>query len=617
MLLAAVLLSVLSRAADVRALTPEQARTPVRVRVRGIVTNLSGWKNSFFFQDGSSGISVDRRDTTDVHPGDDVEIDGDSAPGLFAPVIISNGVRVIGHHRLPEPPLLRFDEIADGQKDSQWIAVRGIVRSAKIEPSWGRQVLFLNIDLGNGSISARVHDFALRDPSTLVDAEVTVRGVCGTNFNDRRQFIGLRLFVNELADVHVERVAPADPFAIPAQPIVSILQFSTLRMPRHRVKVEGVVTYQNPGRMLCIQNGSDGMYVEAEQSTIVQPGTSVEVAGFASPGSYSPMLQSAVFRPGGRPKQPAVFPVQATQVIRRNANMFLGAPYDALLVRMRGELIERVSSSGDELLLLRDGVIFRARIERHSLGALATGSLLEVTGVCTVRTDESREPKAFEIQLRTPADVVVLQEPPWWNLRHSLEALGVAVIVALIGLAWAASLATRVKQQTRALEELARSDVLTGVRNRRAFYEAGEEEVRRARRYRRPFAIAYFDLDNFKTVNDTIGHDEGDRLLIAVADVLRLHTRVTDVIARLGGDEFAVLLPETRGEFARVVLEKLRHALIDAMRQRAWPVTFSVGAIVAETAPESFEALVRDADQLMYSVKKSGKDRLSIEIRAQ
>jgi diguanylate cyclase (GGDEF)-like protein len=617
MLLTVVLLSVLHSARDVRSLPPEQARRALPLHVRGIVTNLSGWKNSFFFQDDTAGISVDRRDTTSVRPGDEVEIDGETAPGLFAPVIISNKVRVVGHRPLPPPPLLRFEEIANGQKDAQWIAVRGIIRSAKIEPSWGRQVLFLNIDLGVGSIAARVHDFALNDPSSLVDAEVTARGVCGTNFNERRQFVGLRLFVNDLAGVQIERAAPADPFAIPTQPIAAILRFDPQQPARHRVKIEGVVTYQSPGRFLYVQNGGDGVYVESDQATIARPGTSVEVIGFASSGAYSPILQSASFRAGGHPRQPAIVTVPASRIITRNANMFLGAPYDGLLIRLRGELIERVNASGVELLLLRDGIIFRARLDHGNLGSLATGSLLEVTGVCTVRADESREPKAFEVELRTPADIVVVEAPSWWNLQHTLEALGVAIVLALIVLAWAGSLASRVKQQTHALENLARSDFLTGVRNRRAFYEAGENEVRRARRYKRPFAIAYFDLDNFKFVNDTLGHAEGDRLLLTVAGVLRTHTRATDVVARLGGDEFAVLLPETTGDAAQAVFEKLRAALLEAMQEESWPVTFSVGGIVAETPPANFEALVKDADQLMYTVKKSGKNRLVLEARTQ
>jgi diguanylate cyclase (GGDEF)-like protein len=83
-----------------------------------------------------------------------------------------------------------------------------------------------------------------------------------------------------------------------------------------------------------------------------------------------------------------------------------------------------------------------------------------------------------------------------------------------------------------------------------------------------------------------------------------------------GGDEFAVLLPETGSEAAHLVLEKLRTTLVETMQEQSRPVTFSVGAIVAETPPASFEALLKDADQLMYTVKKSGKNRLVLEARA-
>jgi diguanylate cyclase (GGDEF)-like protein len=636
---------ILINAHQVRGLPPAEAKLGHPVQVRGLVTNLSGWKSSFFFQDETSGISVDREDTLpEVRPGDEVVIDGLSAPGLFAPVIISRQVRVVGHRALPPAPLLRFDQIATGQEDGQRIAVRGVIRSASIAESWGRKVLFLNVDLGVGNISARVHDFAIGDPASLVDAEVTVQGVCGTNFNERRQFVGLRLFVNDLSDVRIERAAPADPFAIPSQPVAAILQFSTLQMQRHRVKVEGLVTYQKRGQLLYLQNGNDGVYVETTQDTPVAPGAHVEVAGFASPGAYSPVLASSVFHVIGPPGQPHVTAVRASHVIERNANMFMNAPYDALLVKLRGTLIERVSYSGDEMLVLRDGgAIFRARLAGR-LNSLAPGSLLEVTGVCSVRADESREPRTFEIALRTPADVTLIQSPSWWNLQHTLEALGLTVVLVLAAIAWAAMLQRRVKAQTRVIrdqlknlgaheaalesahhrlrealkaeQELARSDSLTGVRNRRAFYEAGQDEARRSRRYHRTFTLAYVDLDNFKVVNDTLGHSEGDLLLVTVAEVLRHQIRSTDVIARLGGDEFALLLPETGDAAAHVVLAKLRGALAEAMQSHLWPVTFSMGAIVCETPPASFEELVREADELMYSVKKSGKGRLTLEVRA-
>src|SRR6266446_2845826 len=260
---------VLTTAKQVRALSSDQAKLGWQVHVRGKVLVLSGWKNSFFFSDGKFGISVDRHDALpELHSGDEVEVVGKSSAGMFAPVIVSDQVHVFGKAELPPAPLRNYPELADGTQDSQWVQVRGVVRAAWIAESWGRNVLFLDIDLGGGYITARVHDFSISDPSSLVDAEVKVRGVCGTNFNERRQLIGLRVFVADMNALAVEKPATADPFSLPLQAIDSIQQFSPGRGLEHRVRVSGTVTYRRGGA-LYIQNGGEGLYVETAQATPV------------------------------------------------------------------------------------------------------------------------------------------------------------------------------------------------------------------------------------------------------------------------------------------------------------------------------------------------------------
>jgi hypothetical protein len=146
---------------DVRTLTPDQAREARPVRLKGVVTVISGWKSSFFFQDTTSGISVDRtNDSPGVQPGQSIEIHGVTGPGMFAPIVIAQSVTVLGHGNLPTPRLFNSDQLAGGKQDSQWLAIRGIVRSAAVKPSWGRSVLFLEVDIGAGSlVTVRVHDF--------------------------------------------------------------------------------------------------------------------------------------------------------------------------------------------------------------------------------------------------------------------------------------------------------------------------------------------------------------------------------------------------------------------------------------------------------------------------
>jgi diguanylate cyclase (GGDEF)-like protein len=158
-----------------------------------------------------------------------------------------------------------------------------------------------------------------------------------------------------------------------------------------------------------------------------------------------------------------------------------------------------------------------------------------------------------------------------------------------------------------------RTDPLTSVANRRAFFEQLENEAHRARRYRHPLTIAYVDLDRFKEVNDTLGHSTGDKLLGIVASAMKRELRRADVVARLGGDEFALLLPETDGRCATAALRKLRSRLNRSMNDQNWPVTFSIGVVTFHTPPGTIQEMLNAADEAMYTAKKRGTGNIVIE----
>jgi diguanylate cyclase (GGDEF)-like protein len=163
-------------------------------------------------------------------------------------------------------------------------------------------------------------------------------------------------------------------------------------------------------------------------------------------------------------------------------------------------------------------------------------------------------------------------------------------------------------------QELSRTDVLTGLHNRRFFCALSGSELERARRYARPFGLAYIDLDNFKEVNDTYGHDTGDEVLKLAAVVMTEKLRANDVIGRLGGDEFAVLLPEADPTSCALVAHRLKGALVDTMKARGWPVTASIGLVAFLDAPESVDVMLKEADRLMYEVKQAGKNSIDMEV---
>jgi len=176
--------------------------------------------------------------------------------------------------------------------------------------------------------------------------------------------------------------------------------------------------------------------------------------------------------------------------------------------------------------------------------------------------------------------------------------LATSVVVAL----FLAELRERLGRE----RELARTDALTGLANGNAFRERATLEVARTRRWRRPLTLAYVDLDDFKAINAEFGQAVGDEVLRTVAVALRSAIRATDLAARIEGDRFTLLFPETDRPGARVVLETVLGRLHQDLIRAGWPVTASIGSVTTIEA-SSTESLLRQADQVLYEVKKAGK----------
>jgi diguanylate cyclase (GGDEF)-like protein len=198
--------------------------------------------------------------------------------------------------------------------------------------------------------------------------------------------------------------------------------------------------------------------------------------------------------------------------------------------------------------------------------------------------------------VQMPADT-----PTVWRIVSGLAYLAV-LGVAMAGLQ---TLRRREAQMAR----LVIQDPLTNVLNARAFAERLGQELDRNRRYPRPLALMYMDLDNFKVINDTHGHQTGDAVLKLVADAMRISVRQADVVGRLGGDEFAVIMPETDAHLADAAAKRLVVGLRNVFKGTP-NVTASIGVVSCTATEASTDDLLRRADQAMYDAKKSGKDRV-------
>jgi diguanylate cyclase (GGDEF)-like protein len=192
---------------------------------------------------------------------------------------------------------------------------------------------------------------------------------------------------------------------------------------------------------------------------------------------------------------------------------------------------------------------------------------------------------------------------PIWNV-------GVRFLVFVLVVTLLDALGTSVRHE----RQLSREDSLTGLPNGRAFYEHAEHERRRLVRSSEPLTMVYLDIDDFKGVNDTLGHAAGDEVLRTTAQALRATIRDVDVAGRLGGDEFAMLLPATDEPGAAVLLQRVHERLSAEADARGWPIGFSIGSITFLTAPPSVDDMVKRTDALMYEVKRAGKNAVRTSV---
>ncbi|MGB7845049.1 MAG: diguanylate cyclase [Candidatus Acidiferrum sp.] len=171
-------------------------------------------------------------------------------------------------------------------------------------------------------------------------------------------------------------------------------------------------------------------------------------------------------------------------------------------------------------------------------------------------------------------------------------------------------------EKSQKLEEAARTDSLTGLPNRRAIEEWAERQLRGATRHRFPLWVVLGDIDNFKTINDTFGHDAGDIVLKTFADVLKRNSRASDICGRLGGDEFLLVVTHAEGEKIEATVNRFREqfaALSFPLQGQSVRVTASFGVTGIRTNdPQDFGTLVRQADQMLYEAKHAGRNLVRV-----
>jgi PAS domain S-box-containing protein len=453
-------LPTLTQIAQIRQLSADQAIRGYPVRVTAVVTYYTAGgprllpgefytaaQPDMFIQDATAGIWVHvPPGGPTAAPGELIEVEGITENLDFGQQITQERWKVVGQAPLPAPHRVSFDRLASAAEDGQRVEVDGIVRSVEEQDRFH----LVEIAVGAGRLRAVIPADGESTPERLIDAEVRVRGVSGALFNTKNQMIGVLLYVPSWREFQVTRPAPPDPFAVPAQPLSSLQQFTPGGFSGHRIHVQSVVSLEEPGNYLYVSEGTNGLRVETDQPTSFLAGDQVDVLGFADVADLRLVLKNATVRLIRHGPKPVPVAVTGRQLLH--------GEYDSALVSIEARLLEKSLAPGKQTLVLEsDGFIYEAIMESEQpdpgLEALLAGSRLRLTAICTSEKDKNGRNQSFHLLFDEARDIATIQQASFWTLRRALGALGAMVLAILAAAAWALLLKRRVNQQTDAIRQ--------------------------------------------------------------------------------------------------------------------------------------------------------------------
>lgn len=417
-------------------LTPDEAARHHPVTLRGIVTWSDSRTGHFYLQDVSGGVAVSRPAERTPDFGTSVSVTGVTVRGSLVPAVEALAFEQYGVQPLPPPRRISLEQAMTGAEEGRWVEMRGYVRQITPGDDW------LRLDLVAPTGEFEVVLPTGESSDQLLGAMVRVQGVCVNQAGANRELPGIRLWAQHREAVSVEEAEPADPFLAPLEKIAALRQLSLAQAANRRMRLAGTVLWHEPGRYLHLQDDTGGIFALSRETTRLQPGTRVEVVGLPGRLGSRPVLREARWRTAGPAE--ALVPLELE-------NVTIPMPEaDSRLVRVRATLRQAVIGEGEARLALQsDGTIFDGVLhETANWTPPGLGSQLELTGVCVLEYDEYRRPHGFRLELRTPADIVVLEAPPWWTVQRIGSVAGILALAAALGFAWIAVLRRRVSEQT-------------------------------------------------------------------------------------------------------------------------------------------------------------------------
>ena len=444
----------------IRSLTSEEAGKGLPVAFEATVTYYDYHDNDMFVQDGNEAIYVETKTNARFVPGNRVLVRGRTR-NSFGTDVLDDSTTLLYHGMPPKPVSVGYAQLVGAKLDCMRVTVRASIRSADTV-SYGNVLhTYMKLLIDGGIIDASALGSDPGKLKGLLDAEVEVTGAVSGMYDSKMQLIGILLEVPSMADVKILRHAKTSPYLLPITPMNRVLSAYFVHDMTRRVRVQGTITYYQPGSAIVLQDGSSSLWISTHASNAMRIGDIAEATGF--PDSRYNFLaltdgeieDTHIFKP--LPPQPSTWHQLATW------NSGNGEGHQSDLVSIEGQVVTVIrEASQDEFVLVSDGKLLTA-IYRHPqtigppppIKQVSQGSRIRVTGICmAVQTnvfDPIEVEVPFNILLRSFDDITVVADPSWLNIRNLVYTIGVLLIIMLLAIGKGWSLERKIRQQTAAL----------------------------------------------------------------------------------------------------------------------------------------------------------------------